>query len=81
MFHFSVRLCFGLNNLFKVVFPDSENDKGFALSKTNCSYLINFGVSSYFKLELVNCIKGFPNFVVSFDDSLNQIMQNEQMYT
>ena len=80
MSHFSVRLCIGLNDLLKVVFPDSEIAKGFELSKTKCSYLINFGVSSYFKIELVNCIKVSTSFV-SLDDSLNQIKQNEQMYT
>lgn len=77
--HFSFRSCIGLNHLFKVMFPDSDIAKNFALGKTKCAYLINFGLSPFFKLELVNCIKSSPYFIASFDESLNQVTQNEQM--
>ena len=79
MSHFSLRSCMGLNDLFKVMFPGSDIVKGFALSRTKCTYLINFGLSPYFKLELVNCIKASPYFIASVDESLNQVTQNEQM--
>ena len=79
MSHFSFRSCIGVNELFKVMFSDSEIAKSFQLSKTKCAYFINYGISPLFKEQLVNEIISSPCFVVSFDESMNRILQEEQM--
>ena len=61
------------------MFKDSESAKGFALSRTKCTYLINFGVAPYFRQELINSIKTSPHFAVSFDKSLNRVLQDDQI--
>ena len=61
------------------MFSDSEIAKSFKLSKTKCSYFINLGLAPYFKDLLVKEIKAANIFVVSFDESLNKFLQEEQM--
>ena len=41
--------------------------------------MINFGISPYFKCQLIKEIHVSPYFVVSSDESLNRIVQDEQM--
>ena len=55
--HYSLRSCLGLKELFEVVFFDSEIAKLFKLSKTKCSYFINFELAPYFKDLLVKEVK------------------------
>ena len=54
---YSLRSCLGLKELFEVVFFDSEIAKLFKLSKTKCSYFINFELAPYFKDLLVKEVK------------------------
>ena len=55
--HFSLCLCLGLNDLFKSMFPDSETAKWIILvSKTKCECLINCGLVSFFKDDLLKLI-------------------------
>ena len=61
------------------MFSDSEIAKSFKLSKTKCGYFINFGLAPYFKDLLVKEIKAANIFVVPFDESLNKVLQEEQM--
>ena len=77
--HFSLRSCLELNNLFKCIFPDSQIASKFSLSKTECSYIINFGFSPYFIELLLSQIKASSFFVIFYDESLNKILRNEQM--
>ena len=77
--HFSLRSCLGLNEIFKEMFPDSDIAKSFKLSKTKCGYVINYGLAPYFRDLLVEMISSSPFYVVSFDESMNKILQNEQM--
>jgi len=79
MSHYSLRSCVGLNDLFKVMFSDSEIANSFALSRTKCTYLINFGLSPIFKSKLIKDIQSSPYFVASYDESMNRISQDEQM--
>lgn len=79
MSHFSLRSCLGLNELFSTMFPDSNIAKSFQLSKTKCGYLINYGLAPYYKNELVQAIKASPFVVLSFDESMNNVLQEEQM--
>ena len=79
MFHFLLRSCTDLSELFKVMFKDNEIAKGFAPRRTKCTYLINFGVAPYFREELISSIKTSPHFFASFDEYLNRVLQDDQM--
>ena len=61
------------------MFPDSQVAKPFQLSKTKCAYYVVFGLASYFKVLLVKDIKLPPFYSLSFDESLNNKLQEEQM--
>ena len=43
------------------------------------SYLIIFGIAPFFKKELLRDVSKAPYFVVSFDESLNPDLHEEQM--
>ena len=77
--HYSLRSCLGLKELFEAMFSDSEIAKSFKLSKTKCGYFINFELAPYFKDSIVKEIKAANIFVVLFDESLNKVLQEEQM--
>ena len=77
--HFSLKSCLGLNDLFRLMFIDSEIAKSFQLSKTKCGYIINFGLAPYFKEHLLKSLRVSPYFVLSFDESFNQTLQEKQM--
>ena len=61
------------------MFPDSQVAKPFQLSKTKCAYYVVFGLAPYFKELLVKDIKLSPFYLLSFDESLNNKLQEEQM--
>ena len=61
------------------MFKDTEVVSSIALGTTKYNYLINFGLATCFKNILVTKINALPLFVISFDESLNSIFQNEQM--
>lgn len=63
--HHSFRL--NLNQLFCVMFPDSDIAKSFQLSKTKCAYYIVHGLAPYFMEILLQEI------------NLNHYKQEEQM--
>ena len=75
--HFSLRSCLGLNDLFRLMSIDNEIAKLFQLSKTKCGYI--FGLAPYFKEHLLKSLRVSPYFVLSFDESFNQTLQEEQM--
>ena len=50
--HFSFRSCIDLNKLF-YMFPDSEIAQKFQLGKMKCTYLVNYGMASFVKDQLV----------------------------
>ena len=65
---------------FSELFSDSKIASSFQLSKTKCSYFIKYGLASHFKELLLQDVKVCPFFVLSFDESLNEFIQKEQMY-
>ena len=77
--HYSLRSCLGLKELFEAMFSDSEIAKSFKLSKTKCGYFKNFELAPYFKDSIVKEIKAANIFIVLFDESLNKVLQEEQM--
>ena len=61
------------------MFSDSNIAKSFSLARTKCGYFINFGVVPYLKDQLLSIVDTFTFFVVSYDESMNRIFQEELM--
>ena len=77
--HLSYCSCLNLNELFRKMFPDSQVSKSFQLSKTKCAYYAVFDLAQSFKEILVKDIKLSTFYLHSFDESLNNKLQEEQM--
>ena len=61
------------------MFTYGEIVKSFQLSKTKCSYIVNFGLAPYFKDLLLKEIKASDSFRILFYESMNKVLQEEQM--
>ena len=61
------------------MFPDSEVASKLILGKTKCAYFMNYGIASYFKNILTKAITESPFYSLSFDGSLNAVIQSCQM--
>ena len=59
------------------MFPDSRVAKSFQLSKTKCAYYVVFGFAPYFKELLVKDIELSTFYSLSFDESLNNKLQED----
>ena len=79
MGHFSFRSCAQINSLFSTMFKDSQIAAKMKFGKTKCSYFINYGLAPYIKEQLEKYISSLPLYVVSFDESMISLLQNEQM--
>ena len=77
--HSSLRSCDGISKLISRMFSDSNIAKSFSLARTKCGYFINFGVAPYLKDQLLSIVDTSTFFVVSCDESMNRIFQEEQM--
>ena len=77
--HMSYRSCEDISELFKVMFGVNEINEKFTCGKTKCGYFISYGLAPYLKDLLLQSIKLSPYFVISFDESMNFVTQDEQM--
>ena len=77
--HSSFRSCENISKLFSVMFSDSDIAKSFSLGKTKCAYFINFGIALYFRDLLLKELKSSKYIVVSYNESLNAFLEEEQM--
>ena len=77
--HSSQRLCDSLSKLFFRMFSDSIITKSFTLERRKYSYFINFGIAPYLKELLLAKLKSSGFFVTCYDESLNPVLQEEQM--
>ena len=77
--HSSQRFCDGLSKLFVRMFSDSAIAKSFNLGRRKCSYFINFGIAPYLKELLLAKLKSSEFFVTFYDESINRVLQEEQM--
>ena len=68
-----------MNQLFEVMFSDSDIAKKFQMSKTKFSYVIIFGLADYFYNRLITPVKKSPLYSLLFDESLNKVLSKEQM--
>ena len=77
--HFSLKSYLGLNKLFQSMFTYGKIVKSFQLSKTKCSYIVNFGLAPCFKDLLLKEIKASDSFRILFYECMNKVLQEEQM--
>ena len=61
------------------MFPDSEVASKHILDKTKCAYFMNYGIAPHFKNILTKAITESPFYSLSFDESLNAVIQSCQM--
>ena len=50
----------------------------FSTSTTKCNYLINCGFADYFTEKLIKFGKDWPCFFISYNDSLNNVLQKNR---
>ena len=79
MLYASYRSCLNLNELFMVMFPDSDIAQSFKMSKTKVSYMIVYGIAEYFHRSLLSLLKKSPFFTLLLDENLNDILSKNQM--
>ena len=61
------------------LFPDSVIAQKMNCGPTKLSYLICFGIAPYFKQQFLKELKEAQCYVISFDESLNTELHEEQM--
>ena len=71
--------CLELGEAPKAMFPDSAIASNFTLSKTKCAYVVKHGISPWIKQNLQTMIKESAFFSVSYEESLNRKMKEQQM--
>ena len=79
MSHFSYYSAPDKADVFRAMFLDSNIAQSLSCDPTNLSNLICFGIASYFKQLLTSDLKKASWFEISFDESLNLELQQEQM--
>ena len=77
--HGSFRSCLGLRTDLKAMFPDRQIAGDFTLSKTKCTYVVKYGIASWLKENLRKVINESPFYSISYDESLNRQMEEQQM--
>ena len=71
--------CDGLADQFRSMFPDSTIVVKFCLQKNKCAYFINYGIAPHFLSILMKNVKDSELYAISFDKSLNTVIQIGQM--
>ena len=61
------------------MFPNNDIVSTFKLSKTKCAYLVTHGIAPWVKSNLQVEVSNSPFYNVSFDESLNVVLQENQM--
>ena len=77
--HSSFCSCENISNVPSVMFSDSDITKSFSTGKIKCAYYMNFGIAPYFKDLLLQELKSSKCIVVSYDESVNTILEEKQM--
>lgn len=65
--------------IMKSMFPDSKIAQNITLQRNKLTYIIVYGLAKYFYKELEDDVLKSHCFSISFDESLNQVSQKEQM--
>lgn len=67
-----------VGQLFAKMFPDSKIAKNFTCGENKTSYMVKSGLAPYVRAQLVKSL-GDDNYVLSFNESLNQTTRNKQL--
>ena len=68
-----------ISNCFRAMFPNNATAEQFSLGRTKFTYVVNHGLSPYFKELLPDNVNLSDCFVISFDESLNSVTQSCEM--
>ena len=77
--NYSQRSCDDIATLFKSLFPGHPIAEKFSCGRTKCGYYINHGLVPHFLQILMAEVKDSPQYVLSFNESLNKQLQRGQM--
>lgn len=77
--HYSFRSCSNISDLFKSMFHDSTIASQFSMSYDKVAYFLNFGIYPVFHHDLVSNLSSASVFSISFDESMNDVLQQQQM--
>ncbi|XP_063230592.1 uncharacterized protein LOC134535429 [Bacillus rossius redtenbacheri] len=77
--HTSLRKAAESVSVMKLMFPDCAVTQKMELQRSKIGYLINHGIAPYFEKELKELVKKSSEIVIGFDESLNKVVQREQM--
>ena len=77
--HYSYKSAENNSALFAAMFPDSKIAKSYSCGERKTSYLATFGIAPYFESLLKKKVKDGRDYVLLFDESLNQELQSKQM--
>ena len=64
--------------LFKTMFPDSKIEEKMQLEPSKLKYVVNDGIAPYVKEILKSQVIDTVCFVLSFDESLNEVTQTSE---
>lgn len=76
--HLSFNANEGIGNLFRLMFPDSQIASTFSSGKDKTAYIARFGLAPFIRSELIANVNK-SNFVLMFDESLNQATKKKQL--
>jgi hypothetical protein len=73
--HYSYKSCTDISKLFTAMFPDSKVAASFTCGPDKVAYLAKYGIAPFFTQQLIENVKLSSDFVVLFDESLNDTME------
>lgn len=77
--HYSYNSCSQTNDLFRRMFPDSEVAQNFSCGEQKTKYVVCHGLRPFSLSSLQREIDLCDYYVVLFDESLNDYLQQKQM--
>jgi hypothetical protein len=77
--HSSFNSADGSAELLANMFPDSQIAKNMKIASTKMTYVINYGLATYFRERLQDVLSKADLFVICFDEALNKVAQRGQM--
>lgn len=77
--HYSYRSSAQTGDLFKRMFPDSDVAKSFSCGEKKCAYVACHGLRPFFLSRLQQEVQKSDYYVVLFDESGNDFLQEKQM--
>lgn len=77
--HYSFRSCADLSSILYTMFPDSAIAQQMSLGIDKVFYFIKFGLYPVLHNALVSKVRCAEFFMISFDESMNDVIQQQQM--